>query len=525
MFDSFQDFKNEGGLYYIISSFNQNNSLSIFNDRNESNTNLIISSFDDSIYQAFYIFKYIDNSYFILNIYSMKFIGVKNINDGSNIIQNYALPLDNYKWNIIKIAENKNEYYIRLNGTEKYIDFNNNNVVINRQNIFSNSQRFIFKECLYNIPKSQLWKKKKKKIYRNFVPNQYYIIRSAENDNNVFNLDLQTNNITLKNFNGNKEQIFFIIKYENNYFMLPFNNFKQVIGKEIGIGFPGGYLKKNNKLLKLNINQSLTDISGIPLYNIYDNSGLYLEKSKNNNFLEFNYYSNYITQKFYFSLINLNIFKKFIRNNLLIDFLSDLFLDGIKNILYENIKSFSLDKNEKFPINIDFKNIKTLEKIKINIEWLNKFNTNNIISIEFNDNISELDLNLLKDFKNLNELHLPLSINKIKGLYNKNIPNLIKLECDPKLLIYFENISLKLYIIHKELKEISIKTNFNPFNTIYVESLFLCENLIKIEKRIFEHSNFNTIVCNFEQVKFLGKNCVSNICIIDKKITKNYKKN
>ena len=100
----------------------------------------------------------------------------------------------------------------------------------------------------------------------------------------------------------------------------------------------------------------------------------------------------------------------------------------------------------------------------------------------------------------------------------KNIPNLIKLECDPKLLIYFENISLKFYIIHKELKEISIKTNFNPFNTIYIESLILCENLIKNEKGIFEHSNFNTIVCNFEQVKFLGKNCVSNICIIDKKI-------
>ena len=57
--------------------------------------------------------------------------------------------------------------------------------------------------------------------------------------------------------------------------------------------------------------------------------------------------------------------------------------------------------------------MKNLTKIKINVEWKNKFNINKIISLELNDNIYQFNLNLLNNFINLEDLHLPLSINNI----------------------------------------------------------------------------------------------------------------
>ena len=80
--------------------------------------------------------------------------------------------------------------------------------------------------------------------------------------------------------------------------------------------------------------------------------------------------------------------------------------------------------------------------------WIHKFNKKNITSIEFNDYISQLNLKELKDFINLDELILPLSINSILGSYNIYIPKLKNLECDPKLLLYFNGISLEIYSIH-----------------------------------------------------------------------------
>ena len=80
--------------------------------------------------------------------------------------------------------------------------------------------------------------------------------------------------------------------------------------------------------------------------------------------------------------------------------------------------------------------------------WIHKFNKKNITSIEFNDYISQLNLKELKDFINLDELILPLSINSILGSYNIYIPKLKNLECDPKLLLYFKGISLEIYSIH-----------------------------------------------------------------------------
>ena len=74
-----------------------------------------------------------------------------------------------------------------------------------------------------------------------------------------------------------------------------------------------------------------------------------------------------------------------------------------------------------------------------------------------NDNISQLNLNLLNNFVNLEELHLPLSINNIFG--KLNIPNLKKLECHPKLLKYFKGINLDFYMIHKEIKIIELEPN------------------------------------------------------------------
>ncbi len=88
------------------------------------------------------------------------------------------------------------------------------------------------------------------------------------------------------------------------------------------------------------------------------------------------------------------------------------------------MKSISINKNTKYISDNVFRNIKNLTNIKINVEWINKFNPKNIISLEFNDNISQLNLNILNNFINLEELHLPLSINRIFGKFN--IPKIKK---------------------------------------------------------------------------------------------------
>ena len=117
------------------------------------------------------------------------------------------------------------------------------------------------------------------------------------------------------------------------------------------------------------------------------------------------------------------------------------------------MNSLSIDKNTKYISDNVFLNMKNLTKIKINVEWKNKFNINKIISLELNDNIYQFNLNLLNNFINLEDLHLPLSINNI---YEKlNIPKLKKLQCHLKLLKYLKGINLDFYMIHKEIKQLN----------------------------------------------------------------------
>ena len=129
-----------------------------------------------------------------------------------------------------------------------------------------------------------------------------------------------------------------------------------------------------------------------------------------------------------------------------------------------------------------------------------------------NDNISQLNLNLLNNFVNLEELHLPLSINNIFG--KLNIPNLKKLECHPKLLKYFKGINLDFYIIHKEIKIIESEQNY-PFENINSKSLILFKDLKIIRQGIFDYSSFKQIFCQIHHVKYLNKYTVSSIAIMN----------
>ena len=357
--DDFDGFDDEG-LYYIHSSVNPNYSFTIQNNGIESYLPLTISVFEDSFCQAFYFFKNEDDSYFIMNINSLKVLGVEDNNNNSFIIQNSISSLDNYKWEIIKADQyNIKEYYIRLKYNNKRIDYFNNFAIVNNANDFSQSQRFMFRKYLYNVPKSDLWQKWEKYKFREFIDSQMYIIRSAENDNNVISTDLY-NNITLNYFNGNKEQIFMILKVNNHFHIVPFNTI-QFMKKQYRIS-----PNFNKNLMNLEINKEFCDDNGNPLYRISNQSGLNLNTSPTNNILEFNYSYGNINQQFYFSLVTSYVFKMYIlktlkdlnceeKISLKYENILDYYLDG-----FRNISCLSIDKNTKFISDNVFK--------KINIE-------------------------------------------------------------------------------------------------------------------------------------------------------------
>ena len=275
--------------------------------------------------------------------------------------------------------------------------------------------------------------------------------------------------------------------------------------------------------MKLKINKVFSDYNGIDLYNISNENYLNLDTSYDS--LNFNYSNGNISQQFYLSLVSYSIFRSYIlrifqycneskmKINLKYEHILDYYLDGFRNLTI-----LSIDKNTKFISDNAFKNINTLKKIKINFEWLHKFNKKNITSIEFNDNISQLNLRELKDFVNLDELILPLGINSILGSYNLYIPKLRKLECDSKLLLYFKEISLEKYSIHREIKIIDFKPNFYPFAVIKADYLHLFNNLKRIQNGVFDYSFFKQIFCCIHHVKYLNKNIVSIIALLDENI-------
>ena len=66
----------------------------------------------------------------------------------------------------------------------------------------------------------------------------------------------------------------------------------------------------------------------------------------------------------------------------------------------------------------------------------------------------------------------------------------------------------------KELKRV----NNNPFSNISINCLILTPKLSKIQFGFFDNSYFNIIVCIIDQIKYLNKNGVSKIFIIDNNI-------
>jgi len=121
---------------------------------------------------------------------------------------------------------------------------------------------------------------------------------------------------------------------------------------------------------------------------------------------------------------------------------------------------------------------------------LDKFDKENINIIKFND-ISDLDLKLLKGYKNLKELYIPANLNRMIGLLSESFSELQILECDPNFLEFFQEIKIQKYIINEEIKEIKIHNNDNPFMNTKIKSLFLYESLDIIPKDFFSCSSFS----------------------------------
>ena len=118
---------------------------------------------------------------------------------------------------------------------------------------------------------------------------------------------------------------------------------------------------------------------------------------------------------------------------------------------FTNIKDLSIDKTTKY-IDDDVLKQYDIKIVQINLQWLNKLNKSKIESIFLNDTINSLDLNLFESFKNLKKLSIPLSVKKIFGSYDKNLPKLNDLECSPELLTFFPGINLEIYSIIKGIK-------------------------------------------------------------------------
>lgn len=359
MINDFEEF-NEEGLYYVYSSFKPNHVLTIKDNGIESYKPLTISIFEDSFNQAFYFLKNEDNSYFIMNINSLKILGVEGNYNNSPIIQNIISPSNNYKWEIIKTNNYfSKEYYIGLKYNNKRIYFQNQFAVIKDSNNYSQSHSFMFRKCLYNVIKSDLWQKWEKFYYREFIENQIYVIRSSENDNNVINLDLY-NNITLRYFNGNQEQIFFIFKVNNCFHIVPFNFINIIKKNSIN---EGTFSNLNRTLLNLQINREFCDNNGIPLYSISNKSGTNLNISPYNS-LEFNYSYGNTIKKFYFSLVTSVVFKRYILKTLNDIKLGENIILKYENILdydldgFRNIKYLSINENTKYISDNEFKKTK-----------------------------------------------------------------------------------------------------------------------------------------------------------------------
>jgi hypothetical protein len=109
---------------------------------------------------------------------------------------------------------------------------------------------------------------------------------------------------------------------------------------------------------------------------------------------------------------------------------------------------------------------------------------------------------------------LPLSVCKIYGSYTLNVPKLQTLECHPYLLEFFDGINLDIFLVHRKLTQIKIKTK-NPFINAKIQFLILFKTLTTIQEGFFDDSFFKTISCYIHHIKYLNKNGVSLIYMMD----------
>ena len=502
----------DNGIYFIFPDENTNKVITIANDGNNELEFTVLSNLNSSNYQAFYFYKDDDKNYLIQNINSLYILGVEETEDESYVVQKKVNFNNNYKWKIRELNIEK-VYYIELVGAQKRLDILNNYLIINSPNNISQSQRFKFKRCISKICKSDLWYQWEKYELRNkILNNTICIIRSSQNENEVFNIE-ENGMITLKQFTGQENQIFHILKNnnDNKYSIVSYRG-----KKKLGSDNNSHLIRLVNDSEKYLVKFAGKDRYDMPLYYITNlNRNLNLEISNNN--LKFSNPSNNFDQLFYFSSIISSIYytyilnkKKYANNSVII--LKSNFITKYSLDCFKCLTCATIDKNTKFVDDNVFKDFK-ITSIKINIEWIHKFNKNHITSISFNNNLIELNLNLFQNFPNLTELSIPLSVKKIKGSYEINLPKLKELECPPHLLQYFPGIQLEKYRITDGTKNLTFINKINTLINIKSNILIMESSLETIQEGFFDCLNFDKVICDINHIKYLNKNITKVIAL------------
>lgn len=512
------DMFDKKSINYIFPNKAEHQVLSIFNNSKTSLGFCVLSKYEDSFFQSFYFYE-IDKSenYLIININSLKVLGVEETSDESFVVQNKVNFSDKYLWKIIKSNKEK-EYFIELSKYKKRLDISSNHYLIINSNNKVN-QTFKLKKCNYQISKTDIWIKWEKFICRNTLDDSMVcIIKTKKDEKKV--LDLSNNGeLNFKNFTGEKNQLFFFYKKDNEklYDLITIKNNKY-------IGLTENNTFKQDKQGKYILEEAGKDKYNIPFYFIKCEKNFYFSETNGNLIVakqKQSLINNDNNQIFYISKI-MNVFDMYISRfknfanissknniNLNYDYILCYDLD-----CFTNLKELSINKNTKY-IDDNVLKLYDIKAVQINLEWLIKLNKSKIESISLNDTINSLDLNLFVSFTNLKKLKIPLSVKKIIGSYEKNLPKLNDLECSPELLTFFPGINLEIYSIVDGMKEIKLYNKINPLINIKCEILNIPKSIEKIYEGFLDYLFCTKVICSLNHIKFLNKNITLIIGLID----------
>ena len=514
------DLFSNNSLNYIFPTKAEHQVLSIFNNGKTNLDICVLSKYEDSFFHSFYFYK-IDKSenYLIININSLKVLGVEETSDESFVVQNKVNFTDKYLWKIIKSNKEK-EYFIELSKYKKRLDISNNQYLIINSNNKVN-QTFKLKKCNYQVSKTDLWIKWEKYKFRNNLDDSMLcIIRTKKNEKKVLDLS-QNGTLNFKNFTGEKNQIFRFYKKENekSYVLITIKNNKY-------IGISENNTVKQDIQGKYILEEAGKDEYDIPFYFIkYEKNFNYFSEANEILILseqKQSFINNDNNQIFYISKI-INVFDMYISKFKKFEKISsnnEIYLN-FKYILYydldcfTNLRDLSINKTTKYIDDYVLKQY-DIKDVEINLEWLNKFNKSKIESISLNDTINSLDLNLFESFKNLKKLKIPLSVKKIIGSYEKNLPKLNDLECSPELLTFFPGINLEIYRIINGMKEIKLYNKINPLINIKCGILNIPKSIEKIYDGFLDYLSCTKVSCSLNHIKFLNKNITLIISLNDK---------